>query len=70
MATKRKSGSGATFIQRSRSLGAAEKAAYHQIAGAGKRHVKRPFFELTQDDADAIADRVGQALDRSLKHSA
>lgn len=67
MAKKR--GASQTLIQRSRSVGAAEKAAYHQLVGAGRSHVKRKFFELTQADADQIADRVGKYLDVALKQA-
>lgn len=56
-----------TFIQRSRETGAAEKAAYHQIAGAGKRKVKRPFLGLTKADEDALVDRLATHLDRETK---
>lgn len=58
-----------TFIQRSRRVGAAEKAAYHQVTGAGKSRVKRKFFELSESDVDEIAEVVGQHLDRSLKQT-
>jgi phage gpG-like protein len=53
-----------TFVQRSREKGAAEKAAYHQVSGAGRRQVKRPFLGLTRDDEDAIVDRIEKHLDR------
>jgi phage gpG-like protein len=54
---------GPTFIQRSRAVSSAEKAAFHQIAGAGKRRIKRPFFDVTDADERAILDRVGHHLD-------
>lgn len=53
-----------TFIQRSREKGAAEKATYHQVSGAGKRKVKRPFFGLSDRDEDVIVDQIGKHLDR------
>jgi len=56
-----------TFIQRSRAKPAAEKAAYHQLSGAGKRRVKREFFGLTSRDEDYLVDRFSQALDRLVK---
>lgn len=56
-----------TFIQRSRALSPAEKAAFHQIDGAGKSHVKRPFFELDSADENAIVDRIQGGLDKALR---
>lgn len=37
---------GPTFIGRSRSVSAEEKAIYHNVAGAGRRRVIRKFFDL------------------------
>lgn len=58
--------SSGTFIQRSRSVGAGQKAAWHQVEGAGKSHVLRPFLGLSDADADAIAKRLDQGLDEQL----
>jgi len=58
---------GQTFIQRSRSKAPSEKAAYHQITGAGRAHVKREFFELTVADEDVILDRFAVALERAVQ---
>lgn len=66
--TKR-SGTSGTFIQRSRSLGAAEKASFHQIDGAGRSHVIRRFFDLSDADVDAITERLNVALDFTLQHA-
>lgn len=44
--------SGRTLIQRSRSVGAADKAYWHNISGAGRRRVIREFFDLNDSDAD------------------
>ncbi len=52
-----------TLIQRSRSVGAAQKAQWHQVDGAGKSRVRRPFFGLTSADVAAIEQRVGLHLD-------
>lgn len=54
-----------TLIQRSRRVSPAEKAAFHDIDGAGLRH--RPFLGLTADDETAIVERVGAGLDQLLK---
>lgn len=56
MAKGTKQPSRGTFIQQSRSKGSAEKAAYHDISGAGRRHVRRPFFSLTSEDEQALED--------------
>lgn len=59
--------SSGTFIQRSRSKAPSEKAAYHQIVGAGTSHVKREFFGLSASDEEAIVDRVTVHLERAVK---
>lgn len=56
---------GGTFIQRSRSVGANDKAFYHQEGG----RVLRPFFDLNSDDENAIADAVERHLDRVIAGS-
>ena len=63
MATRR----GPTLIQRSRRKSAAEKAAFYEVAGAGKSKVKRPFFDLNPKDERAIEDRLSAFLDRQLR---
>lgn len=55
-----------TLIQRSRRVPASEKAAFHQIEGAGKRRVKREFLGLTAEDERLIVDRVEAFIDRTL----
>ena len=50
------------MIQRSRRISPAEKAAYHQEAGAGRSRVKRKFLGLTEADEDAILARIEQHL--------
>lgn len=47
-----------TLIQQSRRVPAIEKAAYHQLAGAGRSRVLRPFLGLTPDDEQAILLRI------------
>lgn len=47
--------SGGTFIQRSREKPSAEKAAIHNVTGAGRSKVIRRFFDLTQADQDQAA---------------
>jgi len=53
---KRRTGS--TLIQRSRRKSASEKAAYHQVTGAGRSRVKRPFFGMDDRIEDAVFDKV------------
>jgi hypothetical protein len=64
--TRRK---GPTFIQRSRQKGSAEKAAYHEIAGAGRSRVKRPFFGLSEADMDVLTDRYTERVGTLINES-
>jgi len=59
--------SGKTLIQQSRSVPASEKAAYHQVVGAGKSHVLRKFFGLSASDEAAIVDRIDKYLAQAVK---
>ncbi len=59
-------GRGGTFIQRSRGVGAADKAAFHNILGAGRRRVKREFFGLSDEDQEFILDRVEDFIVRQF----
>ena len=59
-------GGGGTFIQRSRSLGAADKAFYHNETGAGRSQVKREFFDLNDGEVDQIQSAVLRHLDSVL----
>jgi hypothetical protein len=59
-------GGGRTFIQRSRAVGAADKAAYHNLTGAGRSRVKREFFALSEDDEEFILDRVEDFIVRQF----
>lgn len=56
------SASGGTFIQRSRSVGAEDKARYHDRDGAGKSRTKRPFMGLTDAEQIKVRDRVERYL--------
>jgi phage gpG-like protein len=55
-----------TLIQRSRRVPSVEKAAHHELTGAGRGRVKRPFFGLNADDEAAIYKRIHDEIDRSL----
>lgn len=58
-ARRRRRADAPTFIQRSRAVSSEQKAIYHQVLGAGPRHVVRPFFTLGETEQDEI----GQALE-------
>ncbi len=62
-------GSGPTLLQQSRRVSPAEKAAFHNIDGAGRRHVRREFFGLNASDEEAIVDRLDQALAKKVKET-
>lgn len=56
-----------TVIQASRSVRPSEKAAFHQVTGAGRSHVLRQFFGLSEADLDVLTDRFATGLDSLLK---
>jgi len=58
-----------TLIQQSRAISSKLKATYHEIDGAGKSRVKRPFFSLNAADETAIVERITSAIDESLTQS-
>lgn len=57
------------MIQRSRRIAPSEKAAFHQVSGSGRAHVRRQFFGLSPSDESAIVDRLEADLTRRLKES-
>lgn len=64
--TRKRKGLGPTLIQESRSLGAEEKAMFHNLTGAGKSHVLRPFMDLNDDDQDHLTTQLAEGIDRLL----
>lgn len=52
-----------TFIQRSRAVGAADKAFFHTEVGAGRSRVKREFFGLSPADEAQIEAAVDRHFD-------
>ena len=56
-----------TFIQRSRGVSPAEKARFHQIDGAGRARVTRPFLGLTPDEEAEIEGRITAFIDQRLR---
>lgn len=65
---RRKKGqaSSSTFIQRSRALGAADKAFYHSEVGAGRSQVVREFFALSEADEDKLEEALDTYYERTL----
>jgi hypothetical protein len=55
------------MLQRSRAIPPAEKAAFHNVTGAGRSQVKREFFSLSEADADALVERLDERLDERLR---
>lgn len=55
-----------TFIQRSRAKGAAEKAVYHNITGAGGK-TKRVFLGVTRDEAEQMKRTLVEGLAREQR---
>ena len=53
---------GRTLIQRSRSVGAADKAFWHNISGAGRARILRPFFDLNPADEQFVVNRIDAHL--------
>jgi hypothetical protein len=66
---KRKPASPQTFIQRSRAKGAAEKATYHNITGAGGK-VKRAFLGVTKEEAEAMKRTLVTGMQREQRRQA
>lgn len=58
-----------TFIQRSRNKGAAEKAYYHNISGAGGK-VVRAFLGLTKEEQEQVKARLVQGMQQELRRQA
>lgn len=56
-----------TVYQRSRNVRPVDKAIFHQITGAGKSHIKRQFFGLSDADVKAIEDEVDLSLAVNLQ---
>jgi hypothetical protein len=54
---------GGTFIQRSRALGAADKAFFHV---EGNHGIVRDFFGLTDEDEELIAGYLDRDLERRM----
>jgi len=60
---RHKKGQPNTFIQRSRAVGAADKAYWHTEAGAGRSRVVREFFALSESDEDKLVEVIDRLID-------
>ena len=58
--------SGSTFIQRSRSISAADKAFWHKVSGAGRKRVKREFFDVPDGDIDWARKTLDTHIGREI----
>jgi hypothetical protein len=67
--TSRRRVSSGTFIQRSRSVSSEEKAAYHNVLGAGRRGTIRRFFDLSEGDQGTLREKLGDLVEMRLKHA-
>lgn len=56
-----------TPIQRSRAKGAAQKALFHEVTGAGKSNVKRQFFGLSDADEQWLEQELDQCIDLNIR---
>jgi hypothetical protein len=63
---KRSPFSGTTFVQRSRNESSEQKAIWHNVTGAGRSHVRREFFDLTDDERQAAKDALEGLIDQRL----
>lgn len=61
-ATAKRLRRGPTFIQRSRQTSSEQKAIWHNVTGAGRSRVMRPFFELGDQDQAAIKDGIERLI--------
>ncbi len=62
-------GKGLTLIQRSRAVGAEDKARYHDVLGAGKSRTLRKFLGLTPEETAMVRERVARYLDDLVRRA-
>ena len=65
-----KRSSGPTLIQQSRRKSPAEKAAYHQVAGAGRSRVTREFFDVSDAELGQVRTLLSARLKANLARGA
>ncbi|WP_291981918.1 hypothetical protein [Luteitalea sp.] len=61
--------SGPTLVQRSRRVSPQQKALYHQVTGAGRTKVRRPFLGLTAAEMRDIATVLDAGIRRAFSRS-
>lgn len=64
---RRRATGGPTFIQRSRGESSEQKAMFHQVTGAGRSRVKRPFLGLLPDEQEAQKVALEGLIAKRLK---
>jgi hypothetical protein len=67
--SSRVSKTGPTFLQRARQVPAEQKARFHQVLGAGRSGVLRPFLGLTAPEEAEIDRRLTALLDQRIQRS-
>lgn len=60
---------GPTMVQRSRRVSPQLKAYVHQVSGAGKSKVRRPFLGLTDAEMRTIATRLDEGIRRHVRRA-
>lgn len=56
-----------TFIQRSRAESSEQKAIWHNVTGAGRSHVRREFFGLTEQEQESAKATLERAIAQRLQ---
>lgn len=59
----------ATVIQRSRRVSPQSKAFFHQVTGAGRSKVRRPFLGLTDDELRTLGTRLEAGIRRVVRRT-
>lgn len=65
--TRKRSRVGPKFIQRSRGESSEQKAIWHNVTGAGRSHVVREFFGLTDEEQETAKTTLEDVLERRIQ---
>jgi hypothetical protein len=57
------------MVQRSRRVSPQSKAFFHQVTGAGKPKIRRPFLGLTDAEMQTLASRLDAGIRRVVRRS-
>lgn len=60
---------GSTVVQRSRRVSPQGKAFVHQVTGAGRSKVRRPFLGLTDDELRTLGTRLEAGIRRVVRRT-